>query len=310
MTFRDDARAFGASLIITAMCGCSAAGTTPFTGVNTSSFQQPSTLGRPAKVPPVLAYIYDGGNYQTSVYAYPAYTLYQTLSFAASCADSAGNIWSVQSQKKVVEYAHGGTVPLRSLKVPLGYAGAFCAVSPSSGTLAVGTFIITGEAEDILLFPHANGKPTVIKGIYSIYFLGYDAHDNLFVDGLNSSKKFELFELPKGSKTIETISVAGATIAFPGSVQYTKNVLNIVDQKGAVNYQMRVNGTTATVTGSTPLTGSSDCAATYIYSNRLVCADAGNASVDVFPYPEGGKPVKVVAGFSLPLGVVVSAVPK
>jgi hypothetical protein len=291
------------------MCGCSAAGTAPSAPVSSGSFRlaQPGAVDRSAKtVPAVLVYVADSGSGQTTVYAYPGYRKYQTLSFSASCTDSAGNIWSAQNHE-IVKYAHGGTVPLRSLDIPVGYAGV-CAVSPRSGTLAVVAFPTTGEGwENLVLFPRAKGDPVVIRvNPESVYFIGYDGKDDLFGDGFNSSHTAEVFELPGGSKTVESISVAGGSIGFPGSVQYSNDVLNIVDQDASVNYEMRVQGTTATIIGKTPLTGATDCAATYIHSERIFCADPGNLNVAVFPYPKGGNPVKVLNGFTSPLGVVVS----
>jgi hypothetical protein len=314
MPLRSDAGAFAATLIVAALCGCSAAGTTPSAAaVNSGSVRlaQPGTVGRSAKtVPTVLVYVADSGSGQTTVYAYPGYKKYQTLSFNASCTDSAGNIWSAQDHQ-IVKYAHGGMVPLRSLDIPVGYAGV-CVVGPPNGKLAVVALPTTGEGwENLVLFPRAKGEPVVIRvNPESVYFIGYDGKDDLFGDGFNSSHTSEVFELPGGSKTVESISVAGGSIGFPGSVQYSNDVLNIVDQDASVNYEMSVQGTTATIIGKTSLTGATDCAATYIHSERIFCADAGNAHVAVFPYPKGGNPVKVLTGFTSPLGVVVSAARK
>lgn len=84
----------------------------------------------------------------------------------------------------------------------------------------------------------------------------------------------------------------GAAVGFAGNVQYTKDVLNIDDSTQAVNYETRVKGSTATVIGATKLKGSSDCAATYIYNDRLLCPDTGDGHLKLYQYPKGGMPLQ------------------
>ncbi|HXM08084.1 MAG TPA: hypothetical protein VN936_11490, partial [Candidatus Acidoferrum sp.] len=219
------------------------------------------------------------------------------------------DVWFIQGQA-LVEYPHGGTKPLRTLQDPGEYP-ASCAVSSKTGTLAVANIISTSDGPgSISLYEHAKGKPAIVRGTGHFYFITYDEHDDIFGDGENSGYQFVLFELPSKSARIESIALKGATIEFPGDVQYTGNVLNIGDQDDAVIYESRVKGTTATVTGHTPLTGAVDIVAYSIYNNRVICPDAGSADVEVYAYPKGGNPVKVVTGLSEPTGVVVSAVSK
>jgi hypothetical protein len=271
----------------------------------------PSGIAESAKLPPVLVYITNSGTNEVNLYSYPSFKLYQTLTLQGvpACADAAGNVWFIQGQE-LVEYAHGGTKPLRTLQDPGEYP-ASCAVSSKTGTLAVANIISTSDGPgSISLYQHARGTPTIVQGTGRFYFITYDEHDNIFGDGENSGYQFALFELPSKSLRIESLALDGATVEFPGDVQYTGNVLNIGDQDGAVIYESRVKGTTATVTGHTPLTGASDVVSYSVYNNRAICPDAGNADVEVYAYPNGGNPVKVLTGFSEPTGVVVSAAPK
>jgi hypothetical protein len=68
-----------------------------------------------------------------------------------------------------------------------------------------------------------------------------------------------------------------------------------------------VSGTTATLEGTVPLTGSSDCAQTWIVQGPVYCGDAGNDDGEVFKYPAGGSAIAVFRGnFDLPLGVVAA----
>jgi hypothetical protein len=289
-------RAAGAGIALALSTGCGGVGTTPPAPVTTIA----------TKTSNALAYVADSGTNAVAVYVYPAFNLVQTLNITPSgeCTDTAGDVWFVIGQQ-IVEYAHGGTEPIATLSDPGGFP-AGCAVSSSSGTLAVAN-IVSAEygPGNIALYVHAKGSPKIVSGSGKVYFLTYDSHDDLFGDGLNSQYQPGLFELPKGAKTIRSLLLKGATVAFPGGVQYVKDILNILDQENAVNYETRVRNGTATVIGKTLLEGSSDCVQQFIYKSRLLCADAGNSDIEVYRYPKGGNPVKTVPG-SEPVGVVVS----
>jgi hypothetical protein len=138
------------------------------------------------------------------------------------------------------------------------------------------------------------------------YFDGYDPNGNLFADGLTGDYGFELIELPKGSSKFETITTSN-TVKFPGSVQWDGKYLDVTDQEAASMYQYTVSGTKATLKGTVSLTGSSDCAQTWIATGVVYCADAGDYGAEVFKYPAGGSPIAIFSGnFDLPLGVVAA----
>jgi hypothetical protein len=296
------------------MCSCAGPEPTqPFAGAGGTSLQAviPSGITESAELPPVLVYITDSGTNEVNLYSYPTFKFLQTLNIQGvpACADAAGDVWFIQGQE-VVEYAHGGSKPIRTLQ-DSGEYPASCAVSSKTGTLAVGNLISTSDGPgSISLYRNAKGEPTIVQGSGRIYFITYDDRDNVFGDGANSDNQVALFELPTESNTIESISLKGATIEFAGGIQYTDRVLNVGDQDGAVIYETRVKGTIATVTEHTSLTGASDVVSYAIYKKRVICPDAGNADVEVYAYPKGGNPVKVVTGLSEPTGVVISAVSK
>jgi hypothetical protein len=317
MLFKNAMTALAATTAIVLLSGCGgtnrSAGLTPPVDsgtTNASLAVRSDTFGEAARIAAksskVLAYVIDGGTNAVAVYSYPAFTLVQTLNITPSgeCTDTAGDVWFVMGQQ-IVEYAHGGTEPIATLSDPGGHP-ASCAVSSSTGTLAVANITSTKYGPgNIALYAHAKGSPKIVQASGKVYFLTYDSHDDLFGDGLNSQYQLELFELPREVKTIRSVALKGATIAFPGGVQYLGNVLNILDQESAINYETHVAGDTATVTGKTLLAGASDCVQQFIYKNRLLCADAGNGDVEVYRYKKGGDAVKTVSG-SEPSGVAVS----
>jgi hypothetical protein len=261
----------------------------------------------------VLAYVSDSGTNQVGAYKYPAFTLWEpvTQEGQPGCTDAAGDVWFIETNTaELVEYAHGGNIPIETLQDPGNYPVS-CAVSPSTGTLAVGNIVTTSDGPgNIALYAHAKGKPRFVLASQRVYFLTYDSGDNLFGDGENSSYAFELFELAHGAKTIQPLTVVGATIEFPGGLQYADNALNVGDQDGAVIYQMHVKGKTAKVVTTTPLTGAVDVVYFDIYKNRVICPDAGAADIKMYAYPQGGMPVRTITGFSEPEAVVISVVSK
>ena len=70
-------------------------------------------------------------------------------------------------------------------------------------------------------------------------------------------------------------------------------------------YQYTVSGTKATLKGTVSLSGTGDCAQTWIVAGLIYCGDAGNGDGEVFKYPAGGSAIATFTGsFDVPLGVV------
>jgi hypothetical protein len=215
--------------------------------------------------------------------------------------------WIVAGPDQITEY----TVPqktLKTLSVSVGNPSS-CAMD-TSGDLAVGILYNPSSGSgggDIVIFPHASGSGTVYTTpLVEEYFDGYDNQGNLFADGFNGSDNFELIELPKGSSTFEKITPSN-TVEFPGSVQWDGTYLTVTDQEADAMYQYTVSGTTATLKGTVSLSGSSDCAQTWIATGVVYCADAGTNDGEVFKYPAGGSAIATFTGsFDLPLGTVAS----
>ena len=212
--------------------------------------------------------------------------------------------WIVAGADQITEYK----VPqkaIKTLSVSVGNPSS-CAMD-TSGDLAVGIlYNVSGPGGgDIVIFPHATGSGTVMTTpLAREYFDGYDNQGNLFADGFSGN--FALVELPKGSSKFITITTSN-TVGFPGSVQWDGTYLTVTDQEADAMYQYTVSGTTATLKGTVSLSGSVDCAQTWIATGVVFCADAGDYGAEVFKYPAGGSPVKLITGQSdLPLGLIVS----
>lgn len=214
--------------------------------------------------------------------------------------------WNVAGQDEITEYAVPQR-PLKTLDSPY-EAPSSCAMD-AGGDLAVGILNGSGGG-DVVIFKDASGKGTVYTTpLHSEYFDGYDLQGNLFADGFGGTSStfgFELVELPKGSSSFVPITTSN-TPEFPGSVQWDGTYLVVTDQGTDEMYQYTVSGTTATLQNTVSLTGSSDCAQTWIATTYVYCADAGNDDGEVFKYPQGGSIVATLTGaFDTPLGVVAT----
>ncbi len=207
--------------------------------------------------------------------------------------------WIVAGSDQITEYSVPQK-PLRNLSIPDGSMPSSCAMN-SDGDLAVGDL----RNGDIIIYPHAKGTGNAIPSpLFAEYFDGYDDKGNLFFDGFDINTNVLLEELPKGSNTVRSISTSNS-IRFPGSVQWDGKYLTVFDQGTNDFYQYKVKGTKATLKHTVALSGSSDCAQTWIATGDVYCGDAGNDNGEVFRYPAGGSPVAMLTGnFDEPLGAV------
>jgi hypothetical protein len=204
------------------------------------------------------------------------------------------------------EYKVSGKL-IRSLSMDYTFTSS-CAMN-TSGDLAVGVLLGNsyGPGGQVVIFKNATGSGKVYNTpLNREYFNGYDANGNLFADGFSASYDFGLVELPKGSSTFVTIKTSNSP-EFPGSVQWDGKYVTVFDQITNQLYQYTVSGTTATLKNTVTLSGSSDCAQTWIVTGLIYCGDAGNNEGLVFNYPAGGSPVGTFTGnFDFPLGVTAA----
>ena len=209
--------------------------------------------------------------------------------------------WVVNSGNDEIEkFAYGGTSPIATLSESAGEA-AGCTIDPSTGNLAV---TILG-AGDVVIFTDASGTgTTVADGLASSYFPTYDASGDLFVDGITESDTYGVVEMASGSSSFKAVTLPN-TISFPGGMQWDGNYVTLNDQEGHEIYQYTIAGDSATLEGTVPLNGTSDCVQTWIAKNLVYCPDAGNENATVFAYPAGGSAIATLSGsFDLPIGAV------
>jgi hypothetical protein len=216
--------------------------------------------------------------------------------------------WNVGGNTQITEYKVPQT-PIKTLSVSY-YFPSSCAMN-ASGDLAVGILYATSSYSgggQVVIFKSGSGSPTVYATpLDEEFFDGYDNNGNLFADGFTGDRSgFALVELPKGGTKFKTIATSNS-VQFPGSVQWDGTYLTVFDQLTNEFYRYTISGTKATLKNTITLSGSGDCAQTWIVKGLVYCGDAGTDGGEVFKYPDGGSPIAVFTGsFDFPLGAVAA----
>jgi hypothetical protein len=254
------------------------------------------------------------------VYRYWQGTLVQTLTGfmvpRGACVDAANNVYITDFYANdVVEYAHGGQTPLRTLAA---YAPLSCAVDHRSGDLAIANYV-----KGVSIYRHATGEPVTYTDsrLSGYYALGYDNRGNLLVtDGCgyyNSSPTCDpagFAYLPSKGKSLVGISIPGAS----GSGAYYLNVSAILwDGKywvipawaaackistGCLT-RISISGGKATYVSTTDLRHFANPGGVALYNNdpkkqaTQVAGPPGFTSNVVYfwNYPSGRKPIGKIA---------------
>ncbi|MEO7202139.1 MAG: hypothetical protein ABIZ82_06050 [Candidatus Tumulicola sp.] len=260
-----------------------------------------------------LLYVSDTESGDVYVFNYPKGTPAGTITGltdpGGECVDAKGNVFVTNTGgSNVLEYAHGGTAPIATLKDP-GFFPIGCAVDPKTGDLAVTNFSSSSSGPgNIVIYKHAQGKPgKALTDANTPQFLlcGYDPSGNLYADGLTSASAFSLDELPAGKKALVPIALDKG-IGNPGAVQWDGTFLAVGDQADNVVDRFAMASGTGTFQSSTALKNAVAIFQFWIQGGNIIGPDSGAASAEIWKYPAGGKPIKTVRGVYVPLGTVVS----
>lgn len=305
---------FGALAAAALLAGCGGSGTTPVA----------APLAAPARAAAMpdatgnLLYVADLNNNEVYAYTFPGGALKRTLGGFqvphSECVDAAGDVFVSDGGKSAVrEYRHGGRRPIATFKDP-NYFTQGCAVDPVTGDLAVSGANEGSGPSSIAIYKHAQqGTPTMVTtpNVFRVYFIGYDAKGNLFVDGTDMHVTFEFAEIPAGGKPAQAITLQHS-INLPGAVQWDGQHMAVGDQV-SINgpskiYQFDIAGTTGTFAGETDLTDSCDVLQFWIHGDKVVVGNDCKPTVQFFRYPQGGASIKTLStGLSQPIGVAISS---
>jgi hypothetical protein len=265
-----------------------------------------------------LLYVADGVGGAVYFYSYPQGVklgrLTGTSMPQALCADHVGDVFVTNAASSgnasIVEYARGGTTPIRILSDP-GVRPLGCAVSPVTGDLAVAnscSYIQSGcgGRGNVVIYPSAKGspKPYSTGPVSFVSYCGYDAAGELDVDGTTRRNPIVLLGLPKGGDALKLILVHWQyqdDIQQPGGVQWDGEFLAVGSAQGEniTPAVYRVSTSNWQVKSALTLHKSQSVLQYFIDGNVLIAPNRplhGGGEVLFYSYPEGVKLTKRIGG--------------
>lgn len=287
-----------------------------------------------------LLYVSNGDADEVDVYSYRSGKRVGALTGfvqpEGQCVNKRGNVWITNFGTKyqtgyAVEYAHGGSVPLKELQV---YDPAIgCSVDPTSGNLAVNSPYGSGGAL-MFIFPKASGQPTKYHSYYCdwMYSPGYDNLGNLYVEGPDQFGLNVCVLPPSGGQFL--LVTADVTLHSNGGMMWDGKYITLADtyygESGweTVIYQMAGGLTNLSEVGETVLQCSGKADGYYTTLEQPFIVGARNTPVnnrqgtsvvfsqeqcgdrlDYWAYPSGGTRIKMIHSAESATGESVSIAP-
>ncbi len=280
---------------------------------------------------PRLLFVSDTATDDVDIFTMPDMALKGTITGfnqpQGECSDKHGNIYVANTQEtQVDEYSRIGTL-LNTYPDKSGYPVG-CAVNPLNGDLAVANVSSFSGLGHVLLFTSPSSRPTMLinPAQVSYFFLGYDIHGDLWVDGRDKQKNYIVSSC--GGFVCRTIDLTGGKIYFPGAVQWDQKEYSWVlfDQRcgnttAACSYWVSGTGVLGQATNYQNYSGGAVCdliqGVVAAYGKRYTagsdyeytgCPNAGNSSVNRWQYPTGGAPTNYAteAVTQQPAGAAIS----
>lgn len=232
------------------------------------------------------------------------------------CSDASGNVYVTNLMgNNILEYAHGGTSPIKTLSDSYGEPNG-CAVSPKTGDLAVTNFEGGPSGQgSLVVYAGGSGSGTLYSvGSNSLVWAPvYDSRGALFFETQDqSSRAVTVFKLPHGKPALETISMpSGVTIYSPSGATWDGKYLGVTDEdyENGLDeglYRVSIHGTTATLVSQIEYTDSCYYSFSlvvqpiiwkgYLIGGNFFCYYNSTYHLDYWNYLMGGNPVKYIDG--------------
>jgi hypothetical protein len=226
-----------------------------------------------------------------------------------ACVDATGDVFVADAYaQKIYEFAHGGTEPIATLDDSASFPNG-CTVNQRNGNLVVGNEFNNNVGHgSITLYKHGAGQGTTYydPSLDDVFSLDYAPNGNLYLDGW-TGYSFGMQKFVR--KQFVNIPIKGATIGYPGGVQYWKGGITVADAAGIYTnttiYQINKYGK---VLGDTVLGEAHQSYQYQIINGKVICACWEDKNVQIYPYPAGGTPSRTLTklGQVQPWAAVVS----
>lgn len=254
------------------------------------------------------------------IYNYPKGRLIKTLPDShpyGECVDKNGDIFITQvgPSDAILEFAHGASVPKKTLLGKKHYEPLGCAINPTDGDLAVAntpSSTGTGAPATVSIYKHASGRPTVYvdSNLTSFDFCGYDDKGNLFVSAatpINHEYTAFIAELPKGKTSFKNFNVS-QWLLYPGGVQWDGKYMAIGNGDHTI-YRFSFNNGQIKEIGKTSLADVEQVFQFVLVGGDVIGGNVDNSSesaIDLWKYPAGGNPIRTLAAVKNVTAVAIS----
>jgi hypothetical protein len=238
-----------------------------------------------------------------------------------ACSDTNGNVWVVAwGNNKIIEYAHAGTKPIRTLSAGPNADLYDCAVDPTSGNVAVTNWGGNNWYQgNVLVFTPGSSNPQTYaaQGVWFYYGCSYDQNGDLIVDGWDAYLNgfITLGELPKNGTHLKKIWMI-PTFQPPliGDMKWDGKYVAVVDWDAIALYS--IHGSYASLKGYAPLTLHFPVGMFWIVTDargnrHIVAPDTAGSphAVQYWNYPSIGRPTATITDhLKNPFSVTVSLV--
>jgi hypothetical protein len=330
---RVKACAFGiATLAMFAGCGAqsqvSMTGAMPQTPANARHGEHGRSWMLPEAKGEDLLYVANGNASTVTVYDYQNRNLVGTLDTSpirGECVDRSENVY-ITGAPGVVEYAHGGTEPIR--KIIDAYGSPYACSVDKSGHVAVANFSgPEGYPGNVTIYGNETIKMYSSRAISYYSACAYDPDGNLLVGGWpnsGSGNGVAFAMLPKGGGKLIGVSLGPSSKGWPyaDAIQWDGKywAITVPGEYNDNVYRFSIADGKAKAEGQTTLYVVQEGEGVAWIVNlsgdihqqgtQIITGDGDANEVQYFKYPAGKKATASITDSGYPAGVAVSLAPK
>ncbi len=225
------------------------------------------------------------------------------------CTDKAGDVYIVSSSGDTVsKFAHGATIPERTIKLAAGYPYS-CAVDLSSGDLAVSVENPRGKTYkggDVHVYPGGHLPYKDFKsyvGFHQTSYLAYDDENDLFVVASpcqayyycqydSQGGEAGLFELTPGDRWFAQIHFEHSKLVDPAGIAWIKPTLLVTDndyqnKQKSVGLKVFIQRHNAGIVDTIPFTGTQNAQGVAVRAGIALVADASGDAIQMYAIESG-----------------------